>query len=69
MVADIWRKNDKPRSSRALLFVEILMPLGKVSQNMAHSILENLNLWYASFRRFVIQKLRKIKWNRENVMF
>ena len=69
MVANIWRKNDKPRSFRALLFIEILTPLGKVSQNMAHSFLENLNLWCASFRRFVIQKSRKIKWNRENVMF
>ena len=58
MVANIWRKNDKPRSSRALLFVEILTPLGKVSQNMAHSFLENLNLWCASFRRFGENKMK-----------
>ena len=56
IIANIWRKNDKPCSSRALLFVEILTPLGKVSQNTAPSFLENLNLWCASFRRFVIQK-------------
>ena len=51
-----------------LFFVEILTPLGKVSQNTAPSFLENLNLWYARFHRFVIQKWRKIKWNCENVM-
>ena len=56
LIANIWRKNDKPCSFRALLFVEILTPLGKVSQNTAPSFLENLNLWSASFRRFVIQK-------------
>ena len=50
------KKNDKPCSSRAFFFVEILTPLGKVSQNTPPSFLENLNLWYASFRRFVIQK-------------
>ena len=56
MIANIWRKNDTPCSSRALLLVEILTPLGKVTQNTAPSFLENLNLWCASFRRFVIQK-------------
>ena len=56
MIANIWRKNDIPCSSRALLFIEILTPLGKVSQNTASSFLENLNLWCASFSRFVIQK-------------
>ena len=56
MIANIWRKNDKPCSSRVLVFVEILTPLGKISQNTAPSFLENLNLWCASFRRFVIQK-------------
>ena len=56
MIANIWRKNDKPCSSRALLFVEILTPLGKVSQNTAPSFLENRNLWCVSFRSFVIQK-------------
>ena len=30
MIANIRRKNDKPCSSRTLLFVEILTPLGKV---------------------------------------
>ena len=58
------KKNDKPCSSRALFFVEVLTP-NKVSQNTSPSFLENLNLWCASFRCFVIQKLRKIKWNRE----
>ena len=29
------KKNDKPCSSRALFFIEILTPLGKVSQNAA----------------------------------
>ena len=56
MIANMWWKKDKPCSSRALLFVEILTPLGKVSQNTAPSFLENLNLWCASFRRFVFQK-------------
>ena len=56
MIANIWRKNDKPYSSRTLLFVEILTALGKVSQNTAPSLLENLNLWCAIFRRFVTQK-------------
>ena len=65
MIANIWRENDKPCSSRALLFVEILTPLGKVSQNTAPSFLENLNLWCASFRRFVIEKENKMKpWKR-----
>ena len=50
------KKNDKPCSSRALLFVEMLTPLGIVFQNTVPSFLENLNFWYASFRCFVIQK-------------
>ena len=54
MIANMWWKNDKPCSSRAVLFVEILTPVGKVSRNTAPSFLENL--WCASFRCFVIQK-------------
>ena len=60
MIANILlifeEKNDKPCSSRALFFVEILMPLGKLYQNTAPSFLENLNLWNASLRLFVVQK-------------
>ena len=50
MIANIWRKMIK------LFFVEILTPIGKVSQNTAPSFLENLKLWCAGFCRFVIQK-------------
>ena len=38
------KENAKPCSSRAIVFVEILMPLGKVSPNTVPSFLENLNL-------------------------
>ena len=49
MIANMWWKNDKPCSSRALLFIEILTPLGKVSQNTAPSFLENLNFVMCQF--------------------
>ena len=54
------KKNDKPCSSRALFFVEILMPLGKVSQNIAPSFLENLNLW-CQFLPFCYPKVKENK--------
>ena len=55
------KKNDKPCSSRALFFVEILTSLGKESQNTVPSFLENLNLWCASFCRFCYPKVKENK--------